>query len=102
MSNFDKVLKKMRELDTDGNQALEIAVMEKYSKELGEHFDSCISYIHSLNLPVEEAKGGVGYNFHKGLRQFDVTNSGKVDMLIWNYLGTRDCVFWDAYLEVKI
>ena len=108
MNRFDLVLQKMRELDTDGVQSLEIAVMEKHKKSLGEYFEACVTYVVGefarTNTPFDlsNALDGIGYNFHKGLRQFDVTGSGELDMIIWLYLRDGKAVFWDACRQIDL
>lgn len=37
--------------------------------------------------------------FHKAFRQIDVTNSGKIDMAIWNALQESN-IFWECFAIV--
>lgn len=41
-----------------------------------------------------------GLNFHKGFRQIDVTDSGKIDSEIWGLLAGATTSFWKAHADV--
>jgi len=39
------------------------------------------------------------YSFHKAFRQYDVTESGEMDMAIWHLLGVSK-TFWEVFGKI--
>lgn len=96
--NFELFLKVYRaRAKTEDDRKL-IELFENHSRDVGEHFESCIGYVagYLLKLTRESMLDGFGPQFHKGFRQWDVTSSGAADVEIWKLLSTGDTCFWDV------
>lgn len=97
-SKYSKFMHKYIEAATSEGDLQLIGIFERNKKEISEHFESSLPENNAWAKYVGPANEFHGPLFHKGFRQFDVTKSGKVDVMIWNLLAGNECpAFWDTH-----
>ena len=104
MTRFEKMMAVLQAAPPNpGNQKL-IVLFQKHKEAISYHFESCVPDGQEwLNWKPEHCSRNEvhGPMFHKGFRQFDVTNNPEDNVSIWKMLSTSDdgCTFWEAHYE---
>lgn len=89
---------------TDQNPCTRIlgTIFEAHRDEVAEHLEGCLAY---LDTEIADGYGGtthehVGYNFHKGFRQYDPIDAPLLNGIVWTCINTSD-LFWETMNDVS-
>lgn len=77
-------------------------IFAEHRKEVSEHLIGCLEYMDS---EIEDGYGGtthehVGYNFHKGFRQYDPIDAPLLNGIVWTCIGNSD-LFWETLNDIS-
>lgn len=77
-------------------------IFNAHRGEVEEHLKSCLAYLDS---EIIEGYGGtthelVGYNFHKGFRQYDPIDAPLLNGIVWTCISKSN-LFWETMNEVS-
>ena len=77
-------------------------IFEAHRQQVAEHLEGCLAYMDSeiANGYSGTTHEHVGYNFHKGFRQYDPIDAPLLNGIVWTCISNSN-LFWETMNDIS-